>query len=67
MKQRPRIHYTEGQKALMWERWQKGESLLRNTRRTIPPNCCIDRLNPQSLAVLRCSTSARACLAPSNR
>ncbi len=24
---RPRIHYTEGQKTLMWERWQKGESL----------------------------------------
>jgi IS30 family transposase len=27
MKQRPRIHYTENQKALMWERWQNGESL----------------------------------------
>src|SRR5512143_3690745 len=27
MKRRPRIHYTESQKALMWERWQKGESL----------------------------------------
>ena len=27
MKQRPRIYYTEGQKALMWERWGKGESL----------------------------------------
>jgi IS30 family transposase len=27
MKQRPRIYYTQGQKALMWERWQKGESL----------------------------------------
>jgi IS30 family transposase len=27
MKQRPRIYYTEEQKALMWERWQKGESL----------------------------------------
>ena len=27
MKQRPRIHYTESQKVLMWERWQKGESL----------------------------------------
>ena len=27
MKQRPRIHYTESQKALMWERWQKGEAL----------------------------------------
>ena len=24
---RPRIHYTESQKTLMWERWQKGESL----------------------------------------
>ena len=27
MKMRPRIYYTEGQKALMWDRWQKGESL----------------------------------------
>lgn len=27
MKQRPRIYYTESQKALMWERWSKGESL----------------------------------------
>ena len=27
MKQRPRIYYTEEQKALMWERWQKGDSL----------------------------------------
>ena len=24
---RPRIHYTESQRALMWERWQKGDSL----------------------------------------
>ena len=27
MKHRPRIHYTESQKALMWDRWQKGDSL----------------------------------------
>lgn len=27
MNQRPRIYYTEDQKALMWERWQKGEPL----------------------------------------
>lgn len=27
MKQRPRIYYTEQQKALMWERWRKGDSL----------------------------------------
>jgi transposase, IS30 family len=27
MKQRPRIYYNEEQKSLMWDRWQKGESL----------------------------------------
>ena len=27
MKMRPRIYYTEEQKALMWDRWQKGESI----------------------------------------
>ena len=27
MKQRPRIYYTASQKALMWERWQRGETL----------------------------------------
>jgi IS30 family transposase len=27
MKQRRRIYYSESQKALMWERWKKGESL----------------------------------------
>lgn len=27
MQRRPRIRYTENQKALMWDRWQKGDSL----------------------------------------
>ena len=27
MKQRSRIYYTEAQRALMWDRWQKGESM----------------------------------------
>jgi hypothetical protein len=27
MKYRQRIYYTETDKALMWDRWQKGESL----------------------------------------
>jgi hypothetical protein len=27
MKYRPRIYYTETQKSLMWDRWQKGDSL----------------------------------------
>ena len=27
MPRKPRIHYTETDKALMWDRWEKGESL----------------------------------------
>ena len=27
MKQRPRIYYSEAQKAIMWDRWRRGESL----------------------------------------
>jgi hypothetical protein len=27
MKQRPRIYYSASQKALIWERWRKGETL----------------------------------------
>jgi hypothetical protein len=27
MKQRPQIYYSESQKALMWERWKRGDSL----------------------------------------
>ena len=27
MKQRPRIYYTESQKAMMWDRWKQGHSL----------------------------------------
>jgi hypothetical protein len=26
MKRKPRIYYTDEQKALMWERWRQGES-----------------------------------------
>ena len=32
MKQRPGIYYSESQKALMWERWKKGESLQQITQ-----------------------------------
>ncbi len=28
MRQRPRIYYSSEQRNLMWDRWQKGESLL---------------------------------------
>jgi len=32
MKYRPRIDYTETDKAMMWDRWQKGESLNSTVR-----------------------------------
>ena len=32
MKMRPRIYYTEEQKALMWDRWQKGDSMTEIAR-----------------------------------
>ena len=32
MKRRTRIRYTDAQKALMWDRWQKGELLHQNAR-----------------------------------
>jgi hypothetical protein len=53
MKQRPRIYYTERQKALMWERWQKGESRINAARPILhwhpcafsrPRNGCADNL-----------------------
>lgn len=32
MKQRRRIYYTETQKALMWQRWRKGDTLAQIAR-----------------------------------
>jgi IS30 family transposase len=32
MQQRPKIFYSEGQKAMMWDRWQRGESLANIAR-----------------------------------
>jgi IS30 family transposase len=32
MKQRPRIYYSESQKALMWDRWRKGETIYQIAR-----------------------------------
>jgi len=69
MKYRTRIQYTEADKALMWERWRRGESLQaiaqlfdRNHSaiggilvRTggIWAMRCVDRLNPQPSGVGR--------------
>ena len=62
MKQRPRIYYTERQKALMWERWQKGESRINAARPILhwhpcafsrPRNGCADNLPDSSPVHIR--------------
>lgn len=56
MKQRPRIYYTESQKALMWDRWKAGDSLQKiaqlfdRNHSSIPANSCRDRRHPPSRA-----------------
>ncbi|SPK76975.1 protein of unknown function (plasmid) [Cupriavidus taiwanensis] len=39
MKQRRRIYYTETRKALMWERWRKGETLTQSESGAVA--CCL--------------------------
>jgi IS30 family transposase len=46
MKRRPRIHYTEEQKAIMWDRWQKGETLASIAR-------LFDRHHPSIERIIR--------------
>lgn len=46
MKRRPRIYYTEEQKALMWDRWEQGESLESIAR-------LFDRQHPSIERILR--------------
>ena len=49
--QRPRIHYTERQKALMWERWQKALMWERwQNGRDFPYS---ERLEPHGIEVPR--------------
>lgn len=44
MKQRLRIYYTEAQKALMWDRWEAGNTLREIGKlfdRPLPPLECV--------------------------
>ena len=45
MKMRPRIYYTETDKSLMWDRWQKGESLNSIARLFDRGHSSIQRVN----------------------
>ena len=48
MKQRPRIYYTDAQKALMWDRWQKGESLASIARLFDRNHSSVERIIKES-------------------
>ncbi len=48
MKRRPRIYYTDAQKALMWERWQKGDSLAAIARLFDRNHSSVERILKES-------------------
>ena len=60
MKQRPRIYYTEEQKALMWDRWQKGESLHQIARLFDRHHTSVRRILAESGGI-RPSPRKRSC------
>ena len=49
MSRKPRIYYTETDKALMWDRWRKGDSLetiARLFRYSLTALLCASKPNP---------------------
>ena len=48
MRRRPRTKYTETQKALMWERWKKGETLHQIARLFDRPHTSIRQILAES-------------------
>ena len=48
MKQRPRIYYSETDKAVMWDRWQKGDSLHDIARLFDRGHSSIQRILPRT-------------------
>jgi transposase, IS30 family len=62
MKQRPRIYYTESQKALMWERWRKGESLQQIAQLFDRNHSSIQRILAETGGI-RPAPRHRSCLA----
>jgi len=62
MKQRPRIYYTESQKALMWERWRKGESLQQIAQLFDRNHSSIQRILAETGGI-RLAPRHRSCLA----
>jgi IS30 family transposase len=58
MKRRPRISYTEAQRALTWDRWQKGESIHDIAR-------LFDRSHPAIQRILTLNGGYASCRATS--
>jgi hypothetical protein len=66
MKQRPRIYYSESQKALMWERWRKGDTLhqiakLFNRNHSSVQGILVQTGRNSTCAALPIQTGADAC------
>ena len=62
MKQRPRIYYSEGQREMMWDRWQRGESLHDIARLFDRGHSSIQRILSESGGI-RPPPRVRSCLA----
>ena len=65
MKQRPRIYYTDTQKALMWERWRAGDSLQSIAQLFDRNHSSIQRILAETGGI-RPAQRHRSCLALSN-
>jgi hypothetical protein len=53
MPRKPRIHYTETDKALMWDRWRKGDSLQAIAQ-------LFDRSHGSVIGIQTCGTGGHA-------
>ena len=65
MKQRPRIYYSEAQKAMMWDRWQRGEARIVTWQRdSSRSHVLVDYICPrpaQDISAYRRSEAAPGC------
>jgi len=64
MKRRPRINYTESQKALMWERSQKGDSLEKIAQLFDRHHPSVERILAESGGIRPAPRFARSDLGP---
>jgi hypothetical protein len=74
MIRRPRIYYPESQRALMWERWQEGDSLQQIAQLFDRNHPSVERILPEmaenrslGMAMVTCQCPHSSCLARQQR